>query len=45
MGPGVTPLLRWEGARLGPYDVVRDSAINRVFDDVLNGDDKCAAER
>jgi hypothetical protein len=45
MGPGVTPVLRWEGERLGPYDRVRDSAINRIFDDVLGGDEKCAGER
>jgi hypothetical protein len=45
MGPGVTPVLRWEAARLGPYDPVRDSTINRVFDDVLNGDGHCAGER
>ena len=45
MGPGVTPVLRWEGARLGLYDIVRDTAINRIFDDVLGGDEKCAGER
>ena len=44
-GPGVTPIVRWEGARLGAYDSVQDAAINRVFDDVLGGDQKCAAER
>jgi hypothetical protein len=45
MGPGVTPVVRWEGERLGPYNRVRDSAINRVFDEVLGGDEKCAGER
>jgi hypothetical protein len=45
MGPGVTPVLRWEGARLGPYDRERDAAINRIFDDILGGDEKCAPER
>lgn len=45
MGPGVTPVVRWEGERLGPYNRARDSAINRVFDDVLGGDEKCAGER
>jgi hypothetical protein len=45
MGPGVTPVLRWEGARLGAFDIVRDSAINRTFDGVLAGDQKCAGER
>jgi hypothetical protein len=41
----VTPVLRWEGERLGAYDRVRDAAINRIFDDVLGEDEKCAAER
>jgi hypothetical protein len=45
MGPGVTPVLRWEGERLGAYDRGRDAAFNRIFDDVLGGDEKCAAER
>jgi hypothetical protein len=45
MGPGVTPVLRWEGARLGAYDRERDAAINRIFDEILAGDEKCAPER
>jgi hypothetical protein len=45
MGPGVTPVLRWEGARLGAHDIVRDAAINGLFDQVLGGDEKCAGER
>jgi hypothetical protein len=45
MGPGVTPVIRWEGARLGAYDRMRDAAINQIFDDVLAGDAKCAPER
>lgn len=45
MGPGVTPVLRWEGARLGGYDRDRDAATNRIFDQILAGDDKCAPER
>jgi hypothetical protein len=45
MGPGVTPVLRWQGARLGAYDRDRDAAINRIFDQILAGDDKCASER
>jgi hypothetical protein len=45
MGPGVTPVLRWEGTRLGAYDRDRDAAINRIFDDILGGDEKCAPER
>ena len=42
MGPGTTPVIRWEGARLGAYDRMRDAAINQFFDDVLAGDAKCA---
>jgi hypothetical protein len=45
MGPGVTPVVRWEGARLGRYDRGQDVAINRIFDQVLGGDEKCAPER
>jgi hypothetical protein len=45
MGPGVTPVVRWEGPRLGPYNRARDAAINRVFDEVLGEDEKCAGER
>ena len=45
MGPGATPVIRWEGARLGPYDRRRDAAINQIFDAVLAGDAKCALER
>ena len=45
MGPGVTPIVRWQGPRLGAYDAARDARINRVFDQVLGGDRRCAAER
>ena len=45
MGPGVTPVVRWEGARLGAFDPVRDAEINRLFDGVLSADLKCARER
>ena len=45
IGPGATPILRWEGARLGGYDGAKDAAINGVFDEVLAGDQKCSAER
>ena len=44
-GPGVTPIVRWEGRRLGPFDGARDAEINRVFDGVLGGDQHCARER
>jgi hypothetical protein len=45
MGPGATPVLRWEGPRLGAYDPVRDAEINEQFDKVMSGDAKCAPER
>jgi hypothetical protein len=45
MGPGVTPVLEWEGARLGPYDPVQDAQINAIFDQVMSGDRVCANER
>lgn len=44
-GPGVTPIVRWEGARLGPYNPVEDRRINKIFDQVLGGDKHCARER
>lgn len=44
-GPGVTPVVSWEGPRLGPYDPAQDAQINQTFDQVLSGDAKCARER
>src|SRR5215218_5460301 len=35
IGPGVTPIVQWEGAGLGRYDPVRDQAFNSVFDRML----------
>jgi hypothetical protein len=46
MGPGVTPVLRWEGPDLGPYDRQEDVLYNRLFDRIFDaGDDVCARER
>ena len=45
MGPGVTPVLQWEGAALGRYDAVRDEGFTRLFDVFLARDGGCAAER
>ena len=45
MGPGVTPVVQWEGPRLGRYDGARDESFNRLFDRFLRGDRVCAAER
>jgi hypothetical protein len=45
MGPGVTPVIAWEGPGLGPYDRARDAELNRVFDRLMAGDRICARER
>jgi hypothetical protein len=44
-GPGVTPIVEWDGPRLGPYDPAQDAQINGIFDQVLAGDRVCAKER
>ena len=45
MGPGVTPVVTWEGGGLGPYDGVRDAEFDGIFDRVMAGDAICAPER
>jgi hypothetical protein len=45
MGPGVTPVIQWEGPSLGPYDPTRDAAFNAIFDTFLAGDSACTNER
>ncbi len=45
MGPGVTPIVQWEGPGLGRYDAVRDQAFNSAFDRMLAGDRVCSRER
>jgi hypothetical protein len=45
MGPGVTPVIQWEGAGLGRYDAARDADFNKLFDSMLAGDRVCAPER
>jgi hypothetical protein len=46
MGPGVTPVVRWEGPGLGRYDPEKDAAYNRLFDRIIGDDDRvCAGER
>jgi len=45
MGPGVTPVVQWEGAKLGSYDAARNEELQRIFDRILGGDTHCAAER
>jgi len=45
MGPGVTPIVRWAGPRLGSYSDALDATINEVFDQVMAGDRMCTVER
>lgn len=46
MGPGVTPVVQWEGDGLGPYDPGRDEAFNALFDLLVGPDDAvCRNER
>jgi hypothetical protein len=46
MGPGVTPVVRWEGLGLGAYDPERDHSYNRLFDRIIGDDDRvCTRER
>ena len=45
MGPGVTPVIEWEGPGLGAYDRARDARLNALFDEYLAGDPVCAKER
>ena len=41
----MTPIVEWDGPRLGQYDPVQDAQINGIFDKVLAGDRVCAKER
>ena len=46
MGPGVTPIVQWEGEGLGRYNAASDRAFNRRFDQLVGRDDKvCTLER
>ncbi len=46
MGPGVTPVLQWEGAALGRYDPADDATFNALFDRLVGPNDRvCIAER
>jgi hypothetical protein len=45
MGPGVTPIVQWEGAGLGAYDPFGDQLFNSTFDRFLAGDQVCVRER
>ena len=41
IGPGVTPLVLWEGPEPGPYDSARDEAANLEQRQLLAGDKVC----
>jgi len=46
MGPGVTPVVQWEGAALGSYDPKQDAVFNALFDRIVGSDDRvCVNER
>jgi hypothetical protein len=46
MGPGVMPIVEWEGAGLGGYDAARDVGFNQLFDRLVGPEDKvCTRER
>jgi hypothetical protein len=46
MGPGVTPVIRWEGSGLGRYDAQQDASFNALFDRIVGPDDRvCIPER
>ena len=46
MGPGVTPVIQWEGAALGRYDPQQDAVYNALFDRLVGaGDRVCVPER
>jgi hypothetical protein len=46
MGPGVTPVVQWEGDGLGRYDAARDAVFNRLFDELVGRSDTvCRNER
>ena len=45
MGPGVTPVLVWEGAGLTAADRASARSVSTIFDDVMAGDARCAPER
>lgn len=46
MGPGVTPVVQWEGKGLGRFDAREDAVFNALFDRIVGPDDKvCVSER
>jgi hypothetical protein len=45
MGPGVTPVVDWEGPGLTADDRASAVSITAIFDEIMTGDARCAAER
>jgi hypothetical protein len=45
MGPGVTPVVAWEGRGLTSADRASTGSITAVFDEIMAGDARCAGER
>lgn len=45
MGPGVTPIVQWEGAKLTRFDASAQAQATQAFDQILAGDAHCAPER
>jgi hypothetical protein len=45
MGPGVTPVIQWEGAGLTAADRQAAASVTAIWDQVMTGDGKCAPER
>jgi hypothetical protein len=45
MGPGVTPIVQWDGPGLTEADRPRDPELDALFDRVMAGDRICAHER
>jgi len=45
MGPGVTPVIQWEGSGLTSADRASAASITALFDQLMVGDRKCAGER
>jgi hypothetical protein len=45
MGPGVTPVVQWEGRGLTNADKARDAEFNARFDEWMAGDKICESER
>ena len=45
MGPGVTPIVQWEGAGLGRYDSAADRAFNTLFDRLVGPGDGALPQR